>query len=71
MSYIEQLQEEAGRLRLAYEVAYRDLANKGHEDPLRIVTTEGRYVLLEALTALVQAEAAIALTLVTLREPPS
>lgn len=49
-------------LQLAYDKARWQLSESGYPDPLVVIDTNGRYVLLDAAVALVNARAALALS---------
>lgn len=59
MSNLDQLRHAVDLLQQAYDQAYADMRDQ-YQDPLRIITPEGRYILLDALVTLVNARTALA-----------
>lgn len=59
MNHVDQLRASTAQLRTAYEHTHQRLA-ADFEEPLAVTTIDGRYILLDALTALVQAETVLA-----------
>ncbi|WP_433233773.1 hypothetical protein [Actinomadura nitritigenes] len=62
MTTSERLRTTIERLEAAYERDRAELVEEGYGDPELVRDTSGRFVLLDALTAIVNARAALALT---------